>query len=110
VGEVESTGPVGPSRDLESMKPASGVSTTPDPHGIVLPFEAFPSLVAAIWFTAPAPPFSRPRGVPGLATRRRSAGNSRRLGLPFRVHFTFSAEVLRGFGTPLMGFSSPSAT
>jgi hypothetical protein len=110
VGEVESTDPVGPSRVLESVKPAGAVSNSPDLHGIGLPFEAVDGLVAAIRFTAPASPFQRPRGVPGLSIRRRNAGHFHGLGLPFKAHVTFSAEVLRGFGTPLMGFMFPSAT
>jgi hypothetical protein len=110
VGEVESADPVVPSRVLESMKPAGAVSDSPGLPGISLSFEAILSLVAAIRFTAPAPPFQRPRGVPGLAIRRRSTGNFHGLGLPFKAHVTFSAEVLRGSGTPLMGFLSPSTT
>jgi hypothetical protein len=110
VGEVESTDPVGPSRVLESVKPAGAVSNSPDLHGIGLSFEAVDRLVAAIRFTAPVPPFLRPRGVPGLSIRCRSTGHFRGLGLPFKAHVTFSAEVLRGLGTPLMGFPSPSAT
>jgi len=109
VGEVEATEPVGPSRVLESVKPAGAVSSPPGLHGIGASFEVIKSLVAAIRFTAPATPFPRPRGVSGLAIRRRSTGHSRGLGLPFKAHVTFSAGVLRGSGTPLMGFLSPSA-
>jgi len=109
VGEVESAEPVVPSRDLESVKPAGAVSNSPDLPGIGLSFEVIKSLVAAIRFTAPASPFLRPRGFSGLAIRRRSTGHSHGPGLPFKAHVTFSAGVLRGSGTPLMGFLSPSA-
>jgi len=109
VGEVESAEPVVPSRVLESVKPAGVVSHSPGPHGIGLSFEAIKSLVADIRFSAPASPFRRPRGVSGLAIRCRGTGHFHGLGLPFKAHVTFSAEVLRGSGTPLMGFFSPSA-
>jgi len=109
VGEVESADPVVPCRDLESVTSAENVSIFPGPHGISLPFEAFPSLVAAIRFAAPASPFPRPRGVPRLSIRCQSTGNFHGLGLPFKAHVTLSAGVLRGSGTPLLGFSSPSA-
>jgi len=104
VGEVESADPVVPSRVLESVKPAGVVSNSPGLHGISLSFEVVGSLVADIWFTAPASPFQRPRGFSGLPIRRRSAGPFHELGLPFKAHVTFSAEVLRGSGMPLMGF------
>jgi hypothetical protein len=110
VGEVESAEPVVPSRVLESVKPAGAVSSSPGPHGISLSFEAIKSLVADIRFSAPAPPFQRPRGFSRPAIRCLSNGRFHGLGLPFKAHVTFSAGVLRGSGTPLMGFSSPSAT
>ncbi len=90
------------------MKSAGDVSTSPDLHGIGLPCGVIKSLVAGIRFTAPASPFQRPRGVSGLAIRGLSSGHSHGLGLPSKAHVTFSAEVLRGSGTPLMGFASPS--
>jgi len=104
VGEVESADPVVPSRVLESVKPAGAVSSPPGLHGISLFFEVVRSLVADIRFSAPASPFQRPRGLPGQPIRRRSVGHFHELGLPFKAHVTFSAEVLRGSGTPLMGF------
>jgi len=110
VGEVESAEPVVPSRVLESVKPAGAVSNSPGLHGISVSFEAIKSLVADIRFSAPASPFQRPRGVSRLAIRCRSNGHFHGPGLPFKAHVTFSAEVLRGSGTPLMGFLSPSAT
>jgi hypothetical protein len=109
VGEVESADPVVPFRDLESVKSAGDVSSSPGLHGIDLSFEAIKSPVADIWFTAPASPFQRPRGIPSLAIRCLSIGHFHGLGLPFKAHVTFSAEVLRGSGTPLVGFTSPSA-
>jgi hypothetical protein len=109
VGEVESADPVGPSRVLDAVTPAETVSSSPDLHGIDLPFEALHRLVAAIRFAAPASPFRRPRGLPGRLIRRRSTGSSHGLGFPFKAHVTLPAGVLRGSGTPLMGFRSPSA-
>jgi hypothetical protein len=111
VGEVEKPIPVRPFK-VSGVGP-DGVArfrATPTLMGLNLPFEAFASQVAASWFTAPAPPFARPRGFP--KTRQPT---------PKRRRLPWAWSPLQGATRPtpqrpreapatLVGFRAPTAT
>jgi hypothetical protein len=100
VGEVEALpGPVAPP-GYESITVSGRRFRPPEPSWDCPVPRSITHPVAAIRFTAPATPFRRPRGFPGHAIRRVSAGSSRRLGVPFRAYHDAPAEALRGSGDP----------
>jgi hypothetical protein len=101
VGEVEALpDSVCPSRALRDTVVGGRRFRRPEPSWDCPAFRSVASPVAAIWFTAPVPPCRRPHGLPGFAIRRRSAGSSRRRGVPFRAYHDDPAGTLRGSGNP----------
>jgi hypothetical protein len=99
-GQGRVTGPGGPLQGFSISEVSRRRYRLPGPSWDCPVFRSITDLVVDIRFPTPASPFLRPRGFPKIRHPAPRYRKLPRLGLPFRVHPTDTAGVLRGPGRP----------